>query len=248
MNAEKAPDWSAVRWIAHRCGGNLAPENSLAGLRAAAAIGYGAVEFDVMLSASGNPWVIHDDSLQRTAFASGEVGRMGDAELDVVDISRGPPARFRGERLPRLAQVLSLCDELRLAANIEIKPYPGQDEATGERVGRDVAASPLPNETILLSSFSLAALAAARLAAPPLRRAVLFEQVPADWRAGVESLAAVAIHCQHDQHDWSWLAPAKSLGLAVRAYTVNDARRAAELFAMGVDAVFTDAVGTLGPA
>lgn len=248
MPAEMAPEWRAVRWIAHRCGGRLAPENSLAGLRAAAAVGYRAVEFDVMLSADGNPWVIHDDALERTAFATGEVGRTSDAELELVDISRGHPARFRGERLPRFAQVLSLCSALRLASNIEIKPYPGQDAATGERVGRDAAASSLPTESILLSSFSLAALAAARRVAPTLRPAILFEQVPGDWRTHVESLAAVAIHCGHDQQDWSWLAPAKSLGLAVRAYTVNDARRAAELFALGIDAVFTDEVGSLGPA
>lgn len=247
MQTEWAPDWRTTRWIAHRCGGRLAPENSLAGLRAAAAAGYRAVEFDVMLSAEASPWVIHDDSLARTAFASGEVGRMSDAELGLIDISRGQPARFRGERLPRLAQVLGLCGELRLAPNLEIKPYPGQDAATGERAGRDAAASSLPIESILLSSFSLEALAAARRAAPALRCAVLFEQVPGDWRQHVESLAAVAIHCDHEQRDWSWLPPAKSLGLAVRAYTVNDARRAAELFAMGVDAVFTDALGTLGP-
>ncbi|MEO8409530.1 MAG: glycerophosphodiester phosphodiesterase family protein, partial [Propionivibrio sp.] len=54
------------RVIAHRCGGALAPENTLAGLRIAAAMGFEAVEFDVMLSADGSPWLIHDETLART--------------------------------------------------------------------------------------------------------------------------------------------------------------------------------------
>jgi glycerophosphoryl diester phosphodiesterase len=47
--------WSLPRVFAHRCGGALAPENTLAGLRIAARMGVRAVEFDVMLSADGSP-------------------------------------------------------------------------------------------------------------------------------------------------------------------------------------------------
>ena len=36
------------RWFAHRGGGSLAPENTLAGIRLAASLGYKAVEFDVI--------------------------------------------------------------------------------------------------------------------------------------------------------------------------------------------------------
>ena len=61
-----APSWVLPRVFAHRCGGALAPENTLAGLRIAQALGFGAVEFDVMLSADGSPWLIHDEALERT--------------------------------------------------------------------------------------------------------------------------------------------------------------------------------------
>ncbi|MGA7479774.1 MAG: glycerophosphodiester phosphodiesterase family protein, partial [Azonexus sp.] len=54
------------RWIAHRGGGSLAPENTLAGIHLAASFGYRAVEFDVMLSADGTPVLIHDETLERT--------------------------------------------------------------------------------------------------------------------------------------------------------------------------------------
>ena len=48
------------RIIAHRGGGGLAPENSLAGLTAAANTGCRGVEFDTMLSADGVPVLMHD--------------------------------------------------------------------------------------------------------------------------------------------------------------------------------------------
>ena len=47
--------WPYPRIIGHRGGGSLAPENTLAGFRKASAMGFGAVEFDVMLSADKVP-------------------------------------------------------------------------------------------------------------------------------------------------------------------------------------------------
>lgn len=61
------------RYFAHRGGGTLAPENTLAGIRLAARLGYRAVEFDVMLSGSGTPVLIHDETLERTTNGSGAV-------------------------------------------------------------------------------------------------------------------------------------------------------------------------------
>ena len=58
---------SLPRWIAHRGGGKLAPENTLAGIRLAARLGFRAVEFDVMLSADGTPVLVH-----HAALAAGE--------------------------------------------------------------------------------------------------------------------------------------------------------------------------------
>ena len=258
MGDGRGADWRAVRCIAHRCGGLLAAENSLAGLRAAAAAGYRAVEFDVMLSADGTPWLIHDDTLERTSDSQGAVGRLPDAVLARVAIGRersrdaavgaadaGSAAAVPGEPLPRFAEALALCSALGLLANIEIKPFPGQDARTGEAVARLAGDSSLPVPAMLLSSFSGEALAAARRAAPHLARALLFEEVPANWAAQVDAPAAVAIHCSAGQRDWSWLPQAKARGLAVRCYTVNDSAAARRLLASGVDAVFTDAVGTL---
>ena len=58
--------WPYPRIVAHRGGGKLAPENTLGAIRLGAELGFGGVEFDVMLSSDGVPVLIHDQTLERT--------------------------------------------------------------------------------------------------------------------------------------------------------------------------------------
>lgn len=93
--------WPGV--IAHRCGGALAPENTLAGLAIAARLGCTAVEFDVMLSQDGVPVLIHDETLDRCAISSGRVAGISAERLMATDVGvRFHPA-FAGETIPSLA-------------------------------------------------------------------------------------------------------------------------------------------------
>jgi glycerophosphoryl diester phosphodiesterase len=238
--------WRLPRVFAHRCGGALAPENTLAGLRVAARLGVRAVEFDVMLSADGSPWLIHDETLQRTTDGAGAVSATRDADLRRRDAGVRHHPAFAGEPLPTLADAARLCRELDLLANIEIKPASGFDTATGDVVARCVrelwAGAPMP----LLSSFSETALTAARAAAPELPLGCLFESPPTDWLARCRDLAAVSVHCDATQVNDDLLRRARAAALPVLCYTVNEPRWAAELFSRGVSAVFSDRVDCLG--
>ncbi len=117
------------RWIAHRGGGRLAPENTLAGIRMAARLGFKAVEFDVMLSGDGTPVLIHDETLERTTNGAGRVCDTPDSVLFSLDAGHG-------ERIPRFAEAAALCRELGLLANVEIKPAAGHELATAAVVSR----------------------------------------------------------------------------------------------------------------
>ena len=119
--------FSLPRWFAHRGGGSLAPENTLAGIRLAASLGYKAVEFDVMLSGDGTPVLIHDETLERTTNGTGSVSDMPDSELFALDAGGGEP-------IPRFADAAALCRELGLLANIEIKPAAGYENQTAKLV------------------------------------------------------------------------------------------------------------------
>lgn len=222
------------RWFAHRGGGSLAPENTLAGIRLAASLGYKAVEFDVMLSGDGTPVLIHDETLERTTNGSGLVGDTPDSELFALDAGGGEP-------IPRFAEAAALCRELGLLANIEIKPAVGYEIETAKRVTgltaqlwRDAAVQPL------ISSFSLEALEIARDLAPQIPRGILFEAVPHDWLSEMKRLQAFSLHCCADLLTDAVLDEAAAQRIPVLCYTVNSPKQAKILFERGVAALFTD--------
>jgi glycerophosphoryl diester phosphodiesterase len=228
------------RVFAHRCGGALAPENTLAGLHLAAQLGCSAVEFDVMLSADGSPWLIHDETLERTTNGFGQVCETHDAELRHLDAGGRHHASFAGEPLPTLAAAATLCRRLGLTANVEIKPAPGFEAVTGEVVARQVLEGwrgvPLP----LVSSFSEIALHAARRTAPELPIGCLWECPPTDWRQRLSALGALTLHCAATALDDALLAEAQAAAIPVLCYTVNDLPLAQALFERGVASLFTD--------
>lgn len=231
--------WSYPRVIAHRCGGALAPENTLAGLRIAARLGVKAVEFDAMLSGDGVPVLIHDETLERTTDGRGRVADTPWADLQRLDAGRRHHKSYAGEPLPTLAAALALCDELKLAVNLEIKPAAGHEHITGSTVAA-LAAVSAPRAGLILSSFSPVALDAARELAPELPRALLVEAIPADWSACLEQLGCMALHAAARRLD---LAAAKDVTAArvpLACYTVNRPEEAEALFALGVSAVFSD--------
>lgn len=222
------------RCFAHRGGGALAPENTLAGIRLAAQMGFAAVEFDVMLSGDGTPVLIHDETLERTTNGRGQVALTADAQLFALDAGGG-------ERIPRYAEAVAVCRQYDLLANVEIKPATGYERATAESVARlSVECWQGARVPPLISSFSIPALEIARDLAPQLPRGVLFERVPADWLAVVQRLQAVSLHCAAEHLSDAVLAEARMHGIPVLCYTVNREAAAQALFARGVSAIFTD--------
>lgn len=238
--------WPHPRWIAHRGGGILAPENTLAGLHAAARAGYRAVEFDVMLTGDGTPVLMHDETLERTTDGRGRVDQWSDAEIGRLDAGRWHGAAFAGEPVPTFAAAADLCLALGLWANVEIKPCSGHERETGRivaRLARELwsASGVQP----LLSSFSGAALEEAGRVAPELPRGLLFGRIPRDWFVRMSALGCRALHCNYRRLSPVILDSAASHGVPVVCYTVNDPDEARRLLAAGVSALITDRLDLL---
>ena len=242
-------NWRYPRYIAHRGGGALMPENTLAGLKLAARLGFRAVEFDAMLSADGVPVLIHDETLERTTDGRGRVAETSLELLRVLDAGARQHRAFAGEPLPTLEQALEVCHALDLSANIEIKPASGQEAETGSAVARlaQIAAHRWPMAALLLSSFSECALAAARQVAAELPRALLVEAIPPDWQARLQQSDCVALHCAAKHLQLQRAAEVAAAGFPLACYTVNRPEQAARLFASGVTAIFTDRLDLLNP-
>ncbi|MES2536033.1 MAG: glycerophosphodiester phosphodiesterase [Pseudomonadota bacterium] len=240
--------WPYPTVIAHRGGGKLAPENTLAAMRCGLAFGFQGVEFDVMLAADAVPVVMHDPRLGRTVAGRGRVAEYTAAQLMAMDAGAWFDAAFAGEPVPTYEQVHQFCSQHRLWMNVEIKPAPGADEQTGRVVAEMTtrlcaADGALP----LLSSFSLPALLAAKKAAPGIPRACLFDVIPADWQARLTLAGAVALHTNHRHLSRTQAQAVKKAGFGLFCYTVNTPARAREILSWGVDAFCTDRLDLIDP-
>ena len=239
-------EWPYPAYVAHRGAGKLAPENTLAAMRVGHAHGYRMVEFDVKLSGDGVPFLLHDDTLDRTTDGHGRADALTWSELSKLDAGGWHSAAYAGEPLPTLSAIARWAIANGVACNIEIKPMPGRERDTGGAVALDAAAlwraASVPP---LLSSFSEEALAAARAAAPDLRRALLVERIPADRELRLSRLGCVALDADHRTLDAGIVATAKASGYKVLTYTANDPQAVTRLAAWGVDAIITDAIDVI---
>ena len=230
------------RIIAHRCGGALAPENSLVGLDVAARLGCRGVEFDVMLSADGVSLVIHDETLDRTTTGSGKVASLTATMIRQFDANSRHHKAYGVAPVPTLGEAMTRVVALGLWANIEIKPAQGHEAATGTIVGKWLADHWDGNGVI--SSFSQDALRAAlsetQMKRPAFYYAALFEALPVEWTSILARTGANAVHMAA-RHLTSREADAlNTLGVPWACYTVNSRNEAARLFALGCAAIFTD--------
>ena len=130
-----------TRYVAHRGGASLWPENSLTAFRNAMALGAGILELDVHLTADGAVAVIHDPTLERTSSGTGLVAACTAADLKRARL-RGPDGALTDDRVPTLDEVLALAAPAGVALLVEVKT-PGR-AVRYERRGDRVTAVPGP--------------------------------------------------------------------------------------------------------
>jgi glycerophosphoryl diester phosphodiesterase len=153
-------------------------------------------------------------------------------------ISHDPPPV---EASLTLDSVLDLCRG-RVGVNVELKCKGDEARAaaTGTHVARRLAERADPDAYV--SSFWWAALAAARGAAPAVRRAFVFSDSPdrAALIASARSLGLWALHPDRAYVTRELVDAAHAAGLRVNAWTVNDQDEIAALAALGVDGIMSN--------
>ncbi len=108
---------------AHRGYHAEAPENTLAAVRASAALGAHLTEADVRDTKDGQLVLMHDSSIDRTTEGTGEVSQMTLAELEQVHLDYGVNAGTSDEttRIPTFAELLDLAVELHIGVYVDTK-------------------------------------------------------------------------------------------------------------------------------
>ena len=99
------------------------PENTLISYRAAMQAGVDAFEFDVWLSKDGVPVIMHDGNAYRTCGVDRHLNDMTLEEIKRLDAGGKFDARFAGERVPTLEELLSQARDMRpdVMLGVEIK-------------------------------------------------------------------------------------------------------------------------------
>lgn len=235
--------------IAHRGASHDAPENTVAAIKLAWAQDADASEFDVYLSKDRQVVVVHDADTKRVAGVEKKVAEQTLAELRQLDVGRWKGARFAGERVPTLDEMLATVPAGKRVF-VEVKCGP---EIVPE-LDRVLRASRLAPDRTPVISFNAAVVAAVKKARPDL---------PAYWIVSLnpkkktpptaEELLKKAREIKADGLDLSaaeildqtYAGKVKAAGLKLYVWTVNDPEVARRLVGLGVDGITTDRPGWL---
>ena len=215
--------------ISHRACAGHAPENTLAGIRAALDMGVDAIEVDVQVSADGVPVLMHDLTLDRTTSGNGDLSSFTVEELQRLDAG--------GEPVPTFAQALALIGGRALLV-AEIK-RPGLEDALASAI-RDAGAL----DAVMAWSFLPPALESMRKVEPRLPGSLLIAaQSAGNWPSMRElavRLGLQAVSVFHEILNEDTIAQARRSGLAVYAWTADSETEMRRLADLDVDGIVTN--------
>jgi glycerophosphoryl diester phosphodiesterase len=232
--------------IAHRGASHDAPENTLAAIRLGFEQGADFVEVDLRLTADQQIVLMHDGDTKRTAGRDKKVAEQTLQELKTLDAGSFKGAKWTGERIPTLAEALAAIPAgkgifLELKAGPEIVPP----------LAEVLKSSKLAREQIVIIAFDFAAITEAKRRLPDYQALWLVafkksdngtswtpapEKIIDQARGHVDGLdlkACAAI-------DAELIKQAKSAGLSVYTWTVNDPVVARQMKDVGVLGITTD--------
>ena len=241
--------------IGHRGASAVAPENTMAAFREALAVGADGIEFDVRLTRDGVPVVIHDSTLRRTGGLPHRIADLTSAEISRIDVGswfaqkKGfPPGTFANETVPSLAELFTLFQTNNSTLYLEMKcDSPSEQRPLAEACVRVIDEHSL-KERVVVECFQLPALKILKEIDPDIKTVALFEpsfknpSVLSDQRilnqATEVGAAALALH--HRLARESLVQKAKSAGLHVAVWTVDDPAWIERAQAIGIDALITN--------
>lgn len=227
-----------VLLFAHRGGRTWAPENTLAAFGKSLELGVDGIELDIQRCASGELMVFHDSDLTRTTNGAGLICDATYDELRRLSAGSWFAPEFAGEKIPSLAEVLSLVDGQALL-NIEIKNLPHKYDGIEEEL---VALMDGYHhiDRVIFSSFDHGSIKEMAKLRPDWNYAVLMVGVPYDMKSYAEGLNARYFHPEHDSIHAEAAREARELGIKVLPWTVNEERDYARMLELDVSGIITD--------
>lgn len=221
--------------VAHRGASLEHRENTLGAFARALEVGADAIELDVRVTRDGAVVVHHDADVQWDGPEAVVARRAPIADLTLAAVRSVDLGG--GTRIPTLDDVMELVAG-RAEVFVELK--------------RPVVAAPVVaclarhRRPYALHSFDHGAIARLAVAAPHIRRGILFDDPihdpVAELRAHVARTGARDVWPRFDLVTPAVIETAHALGARVIAWTVNDLRSGIDLAAAGIDGICSDDV------
>lgn len=256
LNASRPDRGDAPMVVAHRGASGYAPENTLAAVDTAHALGIDWVETDVQRTRDGELVIMHDTTLNRTTNVEElypdrspwKVADFTTAEITRLDAGSWFGEEFTGEHVPTLEQYLHKVEEHRQKLLLELKSpalYPGVENQALKEMSNEGWLDPGHlHAKLVVQSFDAGAVRTVHELAPQVRTGFLGTPATGDLaeyaaycdqinppHTSVTADYVEAVHAQHGPH---------GRPLQMLTWTVNDADTAREVADEGVDGIISN--------
>ncbi|MGD6746157.1 glycerophosphodiester phosphodiesterase [Streptomyces sp. BH106] len=255
--AQAAPAHNRTVVVAHRGASAYAPENTLAAIDRAHALGITWVENDVQRTKDGALVVLHDTTLARTTNVEQvypdrspwNVADFTSAEIAKLDAGSWKGAEYTGSRIPTLHQYLRRVDHNHQKLLMEIKSpelYPGIEVQILRELRRDGWLDSWDvRHRLIVQSFSADSVRTVHTLRPDIKTGFL--GTPAVSELPAYAKFADQINPSHTTISADYVKSVHALkgphGKPLESYTwtVNDAKTAQKVAGFGVDGIISNA-------
>ncbi|MGW8885847.1 glycerophosphodiester phosphodiesterase family protein [Streptomyces sp. NPDC055749] len=233
------PEGAPVTVIGHRGASSAAPENTMYAQEVGRRGGADFIENDVQLSKDGVPYLMHDNTVDRTTDGTGDITTLTSDQLDRLDAGSWFAPAFAGAHVPTLAEQLV---DLRTRGGellLEVKRAQSKSEVAAMI---DVVRAERMTDRVFVQSFSRDHLRWVHELAPELPIGLLVGGLDADPVAVAKDLHLSSYNPSGGALDTrpGIVADLHKAGVATMVWTINSAADWKRYDGYGVDGIITD--------
>jgi len=225
-------------FIAHRGASYLAPENTVASAKLAWKLGADAVEIDIHLAKDNRVMVIHDKDTKRTCSGKKNLVIAKTPSVVIRDLDAGSwkGEAFKGEKIPYLSEIIETIPEgktLVVEIKCGVEVIPALQRCT-EKSGK--------TDQLVFISFNWNTIVAVQKVFPENKCYWLSaSKIGLNGRMKeAEEVGLAGVNLNHSIIDKEVMKTAKTLGLEVLTWTVDDPQEAKRLIELGVSGITTN--------
>lgn len=234
-----ASDGKEFYLTAHRGLSAIAPENTCAAIEEAGKAGFYSAEFDIRPTKDGVWVIMHDETLDRTTNATGNVSDYAYEQLLEFDIDSGNGIeKYSGIKIEKFEDALAVCEKYGMRATVEIKGGEPEDMAKVLELIKSVNLNIKP----LIIDFNSDRLAAIRALDGEIELLYLMNKIDDEKIAfAKENNTAIGFNFGK-LRNYAKINEAKEAGITLSSWTVDYVPVADVLISLGVKYITTNRI------